>query len=137
MLVIALVALVGSFILQPSNHGGLFVYVPILRERIELPDTCMSRRVLGISCPGCGLTRSFVAIARGNLQGALAYNPMGPVVFLLVVLQIPYRAIEYKGWYRSSAFWQSVTARLHLVTYALMAALIVAWVIGMLHRLVP
>jgi len=137
MLVIALAALAGSFILQPSGQGGLFVYVPVLRQRIELPDTCMSRRLLGISCPGCGLTRSFVAIARGDLRGALAYNPMGPVVFLLVVLQIPYRVIEYKGWCRSSPVWQSVTARLHLVTYALMAALIVAWVIRMVYWLIP
>lgn len=133
----SLAALAGSFILQPSAHGGLYLYVPVLRQRIELPETCMSRRVLGISCPGCGLTRSFVAVAGGDLKRALSQNPMGPIVFLLVVLQVPYRLIEYAGWGESRPLWKRVTAHLHIVTYALMIALIAAWIVRMVLWWIP
>lgn len=130
----ALVAIVGSYILQPSSQSGLTVYVPILEQRIELPETCMSKRLLGISCPGCGLTRSFVFAARGNWQRSWNYNPMGPILFLLVLSQIPYRVIEYLGWGASIPFWSSVSARLHLLTYALIIALIAAWTVRMLDE---
>lgn len=44
-------------------------------------DLCWSRILLHRDCPGCGLTRSFVALAGGHLGRALACNPTGPVVF--------------------------------------------------------
>jgi hypothetical protein len=49
---------------------------------------CPSRIVLGVHCPGCGLTRSFITLAGGDLRGAIALNPAGPPLFALLVLVV-------------------------------------------------
>ncbi len=40
---------------------------------------CFSRRFLHFSCPGCGLTRAFGALAHFELKAAFVYHPLGPV----------------------------------------------------------
>ena len=55
------------------------------------PETCMSRTALGIPCPGCGLTRSFISLAHGEFARSWNYNHMGGVLALLTFAQIPYR----------------------------------------------
>ncbi len=55
----------------------------------ELPETCTMHSRLGIDCPGCGLTRCFIHLAHGNLTGAWRLSPVGILLFLFVVLQIP------------------------------------------------
>ncbi len=45
---------------------------------------CMFKVLTGIDCPGCGMTRAFFALLRGDLMGSLAYNP-ALIPFLLTV----------------------------------------------------
>ena len=56
-----------------------------------LPETCMSRSVFEVDCPGCGLTRSFIAIARGDWSLAWHLNRTGWLLAATVLIQIPYR----------------------------------------------
>lgn len=46
------------------------------------PDgaTCVMRRVFGVACPTCGLTRAFAAIAHGDWARAWALHPLAPLV---------------------------------------------------------
>jgi hypothetical protein len=37
---------------------------------------CPFEYVTGIPCPGCGLTRAYVAFIRGNIVGAVRYHPL-------------------------------------------------------------
>ncbi len=46
---------------------------------------CPLRALTGIPCPTCGMTRSFTAIAQGDLIQAVQQHLFGPVVFLLLV----------------------------------------------------
>ena len=41
---------------------------------------CAFRRLTGIPCPGCGLTRAMAALARGELLLALQFHPFAPLV---------------------------------------------------------
>jgi hypothetical protein len=41
---------------------------------------CAFRRVTGIPCPGCGMTRAMAALARGQLVAALHLHPFAPLV---------------------------------------------------------
>lgn len=50
------------------------------------PTVCWVRRVTGVPCPGCGLTRSFVATAHLDFAAAFAFHPFGPLVFLACIL---------------------------------------------------
>lgn len=56
-----------------------------------LPHSCYSRAVFGVPCPGCGLTRSFVYLARGNWQFAWQEHRLGWLLAGIVALQFPYR----------------------------------------------
>ncbi|NJR66822.1 MAG: DUF2752 domain-containing protein [Leptolyngbyaceae cyanobacterium CRU_2_3] len=42
---------------------------------------CPLLRLTGIPCPGWGLTRSFMAVARGDWQQAIAFHAFGIVLF--------------------------------------------------------
>ncbi len=46
---------------------------------------CPLFAVTGLSCPGCGLTRGFHALFHGDVLGALHFNALLPVYFLIFV----------------------------------------------------
>lgn len=65
----------------------------------EVPGLCVWRGLTGISCPGCGLTRSFSYLAHGHLVDAFRMNPLGPLLFVVVASQIPWQI--YRIWLAS------------------------------------
>ena len=56
-----------------------------------LPGSCAFDSLFGMRCPGCGLTRSFVHTAHLNWVEAFRLHPIGPIGFLAVAGQIPWR----------------------------------------------
>jgi hypothetical protein len=48
--------------------------------------TCPSYSVLHLHCPGCGLSRSIMALSQGNLAAGLELHLFGPLAGLTVVL---------------------------------------------------
>lgn len=90
MLSIAALVTVLSFFLYTDGPND--VVVPWLN--VALPPTCSMQRMAGIDCPGCGLTRSFISLAHGQLSASLAFNPAGILIFGLVLFQIPYRIAQ-------------------------------------------
>ena len=58
------------------------------------PVLCPVRRLTGIECPACGLTRAWVHLVHGDLAASVAANPFGVVlvVGLLVLLALVARA---------------------------------------------
>ena len=47
---------------------------------------CFSRRLFHLPCPGCGMTRAFAHLAKGEWGTALVLHPLAPVVALEIVL---------------------------------------------------
>ena len=45
----------------------------------------------GLKCASCTLARSFSACAQGQLSQAFKHDGLGPLIFLYLALQIPYR----------------------------------------------
>lgn len=43
---------------------------------------CLSRRLLHLPCPGCGLTRAFAHLAKGEWATAVTLHPFAPVLAL-------------------------------------------------------
>ena len=68
------------------------VVVPLIGR--PLPELCFWRRMTGLDCPGCGLTRCFIALAHGDVAAAWRYNPAGILLFGLVAAQVPLRAVQ-------------------------------------------
>lgn len=63
------------------------VYLPGAAEPV--PELCALYSRFGIDCPGCGLTRTFIYMAHGQLVSAWHTNPVAILVFLFACLQIP------------------------------------------------
>ncbi len=74
--------------------GERQVYLP--GSVIPMPEVCTSRILLGKDCPGCGLTRSFIAISHGQFGRAWKFNPGGTVVYLLVLAQVPWQIFQIR-----------------------------------------
>lgn len=43
---------------------------------------CLSRRLLHLPCPGCGLTRAFAHLAKGEWAAAFTLHPLAPLLSL-------------------------------------------------------
>ncbi|MBR3925948.1 MAG: DUF2752 domain-containing protein [Akkermansia sp.] len=68
----------------------------------EISPGCAFRRCTGISCPGCGGTRSFSALLQGDILQAFRYNFFLP--FILLALFVEYLRLcaihifRWKNW---------------------------------------
>lgn len=47
--------------------------------------TCLIRVLFGLPCPGCGMTRSWVHAAHGDVLTAFEYNLFGPIGMAVAV----------------------------------------------------
>ena len=55
---------------------------------------CRFQRTYGFFGPGCGLTRSFVAIAQGDWLQAIQWHAFGPFLFLLFAGSLAQAGVE-------------------------------------------
>jgi hypothetical protein len=130
--VLAVSSVVLSLSLLLSTSGPEQVIVPVLN--LPLPGLCMTKTLLGLDCPGCGMTRCFISIAHGDLAAAWSFNPAGLLFFGLVVSQLPLRAL---------VVWQIRTGRKALQIgrwmwplWAVVAVLLVQWGVKMTLRMI-
>ena len=80
---------IDSAVYWSGAAAGLFVGGALLLAYTDLPGpVCISRVVFDFPCPGCGLTRSLLAICRGDAGGSFRFHPLGPLLFLGAVLLI-------------------------------------------------
>ena len=73
-------------------EGPTSVYLP--GASIPMPETCSSRMVFGIDCPGCGMTRAFISISHGHLVDAWRFNPASYLVYPMIIGQVPWQLLQ-------------------------------------------
>jgi len=73
-----------------ATFSGMFAGIVVFR----LPF-CPLASVLGVPCPGCGLTRATLALAHGDLEHALALHPLVLVLAPLFIWATASAAIDY------------------------------------------
>jgi len=83
----------GCAALVAAQLGAAVVLVPhgdtvALPGGAPLGGACLSRALLDVDCPFCGMTRSFVAFAHGQLGAALDFHPAGPLLFATMVMTL-------------------------------------------------
>ncbi len=104
-LILSIIVLILAFVLSVRPDGR--VIVPVLG--VPLPEACAFKQVMGVGCPGCGLTRCFISLTHGDFASAWAFNPGGFLFFLVVVGQIPYRIGQIWRIRRQLQQWTPVT----------------------------
>jgi hypothetical protein len=55
---------------------------------------CPIRHFTGVPCPTCGMTRAFMALARGDLSAAWQHHALGGAVFLAFGVAIAHFSLE-------------------------------------------
>lgn len=84
LLLVCAGVLAASFILRPNGEGlSLFGY--------RWPFYCWLHETLGVRCALCGMSRSFCSLAHGDIGASFGFHRLGPFVFTLFCLQVPYR----------------------------------------------
>jgi hypothetical protein len=72
---------------------GASVAMPLLWNQGTSPiPPCIFHTITGQPCPFCGATRSFVWTAHGQLGAAFQVFPIGPLMFLALVIGVAYCA---------------------------------------------
>ena len=51
----------------------------------EIGD-CLVKRITTIPCPSCGSTRSVLSLFKGDISGALFWNPFGLIIMAIMIL---------------------------------------------------
>jgi hypothetical protein len=129
-LVLAVLALGLSLALDAGAGGGLVV--PVIGAGRELPVLCPLKAATGWDCPGCGLSRSFVAIAHGRIAEGFAQHRIGLAIFLLAIYQLAYRP-----WMMRRGAWDPpgpLLAVHRVATFAVIAALVANWIVNLIMK---
>ena len=85
----------------------------------ELFPACLFRRLTGLYCPGCGNTRSVLALLHGDIFTSLRYN-ITPVVLGIVLSLLYVEGLTYAYGHhrkilpRDSRFWWVVLSLMFL-----------------------
>ena len=88
---------------------------------------CLVARLFHVPCPGCGLTRAALAIARGDVIRALALHPLSVVVVPVVGFVATAHAYRYVR--TGSAWSRAPGSRSSEAALAALALLLVAvWI---------
>jgi hypothetical protein len=66
--------------------------VALATPGIQLPR-CGFKTITGLPCPTCGLTRTIIALSRGDVQRAAFMNPLATILCAAGVLYLLYAAV--------------------------------------------
>ncbi len=69
-----------------ASLAGVAGAAYLARWAADGPVLCLFRRAIDLPCPGCGLTRAFGHLAKGELGAAVALHPLAPLVAGEIVL---------------------------------------------------
>lgn len=106
--------LVASVLWHPADHGGFVI--------------CVLRRATGLPCPGCGLTRSFCALAKGDFVKAGHFHALGPAMFTLAVIYWLRGVAILAGWKEAVSRYDAGMLRWK-IPHLFCVVFILAWIV--------
>jgi hypothetical protein len=74
-------------------------------EQLGFPP-CNFMILTGKPCPSCGMTTSFALMVRGDLENALAANPVGSALAFFLMLLLPWGLASL--WFGKTLFIRSI-----------------------------
>jgi hypothetical protein len=92
-----------SLVLFLAVAGYFWLLINFHYGTDSLTTFCLFKRITGIPCPACGTTRSINCIVHGNWNGALYANPLGFLMFIVIIV-FPVWIIADWIWKRNSFF---------------------------------
>lgn len=87
------------------------------------PPLCVFKLLFHFDCPGCGLTRCFLLIPRGQILQAFHHNWAGPFLYFLfglIFLAMLFHSLGLNGF--DTPFWKKLRLRLGTLIIVLLFA---------------
>lgn len=94
MLIVALTIIALSFVLMVRDDQRV-AFVGFAAA--ALPESCGMRIFFQRDCPACGLTRSFIYLAHGDVSSSIGVHRFGWLLAAAVLLQLPYRWLALRN----------------------------------------
>lgn len=115
---------------------SIFIYSGIFSSTENIyPVKCVHEQLTGMSCPSCGLSRSFSEMVRFNPEGAREFNSYGPKVFYFFVFQLFLRIISTIFLYRNPGSIKTIS-RADIIVSSIAFLLCFSQFIGYTLRLI-
>jgi len=74
------------FIACIAGYIWLFYNITGFNTTNNTVGVCVFKKITTIPCPSCGTTRSIVSLLQGHFSQALYTNPLGIVVFVIMLV---------------------------------------------------
>jgi hypothetical protein len=124
-LIAALIFTLLPFVLTASSESDKKIKL----AGVQLPASCVSKRLLNADCPGCGLTHSFVHLTHGNIRESIHWNRVGIPLYLYFLFQIAFRSYVLK--YPATLESRMAMNLQHYTALTTIALILINWSIGL------
>lgn len=79
-------------------NKGIFIFTDMINWLEHHLFSCFFKSHFGISCPGCGMQRSLIALLKGNLSESFRYHiALIPFIITIILLIIQLRIKHVNG----------------------------------------
>lgn len=96
---------------------------------------CPLRHLTGIPCPTCGMTRSFMAVTRGDWSQALTQHLFGPILFAGLLITTVHIAIELFTGHKLQAFYNQALSNHKILILILSIVMVLSYHLLRLYHL--
>lgn len=104
-----------SKILKSSLFWIVLYLIYALIMHILKLESCPVKLLIGLPCPGCGMTRAVICLLKLDFKGSFRYNALWLILLFIVVVAILKKYGIFKKLYYSRVFWMVIGAT--ILTY--------------------
>lgn len=94
-----------SKILKSSLFWIVLYLIYALIMNILKLESCPIKLLIGLPCPGCGMTRAILCLLKLDIKGSFRYNALWLILLFIVVVAILKKYGIFKKLYYSRVFW--------------------------------
>ena len=111
--------------------SGILLAARLIHSVEGGPVLCLFRRITGLPCPSCGMTRAFVALGHRDFHTAIYFNLASPAVYMAtwLMLLLGVGELIFARPLRQ-LIWNVVKRPVLGLTILLMGA---AWIVNFIH----
>ena len=82
-------------VLKVAGLTGLFLLACYFIFSLNIGTLCIFKRITGLNCPSCGITRMGISLMRGDIKSAFRYNQLITVLLPLFAIYILFYLYRY------------------------------------------
>jgi len=104
------------FILSVIGLVALIIGYGYINYKYGIGFPCMSNKIFGINCPGCGMTRAAVAMMQLNFIEAINYNAFS--IILLPILFIGAISMIWESIFKKPTFVYKIPVAFWVILFS-------------------